>query len=421
MRKVEIKDDLNNINEGFCYKNIIIIIITLFIESDIKGFKFFLFISISFIFIGIIIFDIYYNEKAICPNEFKKYIKDCKNSIIYYRDKIYNKNPYLSICISLLNMENYIYQNLLSILNQSFQDFEIIVINDNSADNTEAIIKKIQLDDDRIKLISHSQNLGLYYSKIESIFNSKGKFILLINSDGMLVNGNLFRELYNFNSNKNLDIIEFSVLLQIENRKNIFFPYNDFDNHYHKFDKSIIYQPELSNILFHKPGTLDNTNIICKSNFNKMIRKEVLIQTDIYLRNEYNHKYIIINEDSIINIISYQLAKNFTNINLPGYLNIIKNRRERDDKDNNLKQIKLMNLNIYINIFYKYIKDFNKDKNLLIFEMKYINNFLLKIKESNETEILSNQICLINQIINDKILTNESREYLNNLLIYFKN
>ena len=65
----------------------------------------------------------------------------------------------MTICISLLNMENYIYQNLISILNQSFQDFEIIVINDNSADNTEAIIKNIQLDDDRIKLISHSKKI----------------------------------------------------------------------------------------------------------------------------------------------------------------------------------------------------------------------------------------------------------------------
>jgi glycosyltransferase involved in cell wall biosynthesis len=421
MRKVEIKDDLNNINEGFCYKNLIIIIITLFIESDIKGFKFFLFVSISFTFIGIIIFDIYYNEKVICPNEFKKYIKDCKNSIIYDRDKIYNKNPYLSICISLLNMENYIYQNLISILNQSFQDFEIIVINDNSTDNTEAIIKNIQLDDDRIKLISHSKNLGLYFSKIESIFNSKGKFILMIGPDGMLLNGNIFQELYNFNSKKNLDIIEFSVFNQIENRKNIFFANSDFDNHYHKFDKLIIYQPELSNILFHKPGTLDNTNIICKSTFNKMIRKEVLIQTDVYLRNEYKHKYIIINEDSIINVISYQLAKNYTNINLPGYLNIFKRRRERDNTNNNLNQIKLMNLNLYLNIFFKYIKDFNKDKNLLIFEMKNMNNFFLKIKESNETEISLNQIYLIEQILKDKILTNESREYLNNLLIYFKN
>ena len=40
-------------------------------------------------------------------------------------------------------MEKYIEKNLLSIINQSFQDFEIIIINDYSKDNTEKIIKKI--------------------------------------------------------------------------------------------------------------------------------------------------------------------------------------------------------------------------------------------------------------------------------------
>ena len=196
MREVEIKDYLNNTNERFFYRNLIIIF-DFFLESDIKGFKFFLFVSISFAFIGIIVYDIYYNHKIICSDECKKYIKDCKNSIMYDRDKIYNKNPYISICISVLNMEKYIYQNLLSIINQSFQDFEIIIINDNSVDKSEAIIKNIQLDEDRIKLISHSNNLGFYFSKVESIFNSKGKFILLMAPNGMLLNANLFQELYN--------------------------------------------------------------------------------------------------------------------------------------------------------------------------------------------------------------------------------
>jgi hypothetical protein len=102
-------------------------------------------------------------------------------------------------------------------------------------------------------------------------------------------------------------------------------------------------------------------------------------------------------------------------------LNIIKNKRKRNNEDSNIKQIKLMNLNLYINILYKYIKDFNKDKNLLLFEMKYLNNFILRIKESNKTEILSNQIYLIEQILKDKIISIEFRTYLNNLLMYFKN
>ena len=79
-------------------------------------------------------------------------------------------------------MENYIEKNLLSIINQSFQDFQIIVINDKSTDETENIIKRLQLEDDRIKIISHFENLGVYRSRMESILNSnKVTCIIVIN------------------------------------------------------------------------------------------------------------------------------------------------------------------------------------------------------------------------------------------------
>jgi glycosyltransferase involved in cell wall biosynthesis len=222
-------------------------------------------------------------------------------------------------------MEKYIYQNFFSILNQSFQDFEIIVINDNSNDNSEGFIKNIQLEDDRIKLISHSKNLGFYFSRIESIFNSNGKYIILMAPDSMYMNVNLFQELYNINFKYNLDIIEFSVFHQIEDGKNIYFSYNDFENHFHKFDKDIIIQPELSSILYYKPRTKEYTNIMCRSIFNKLIRRDILIKTDIYLKKGYYNKYIIINEDPIINVFSYQIAKNFTNINLICFIIILRN------------------------------------------------------------------------------------------------
>ena len=105
--------------------------------------------------------------KNIDLKPFKKYVNDCKNFIIYEKDKIYNKYPYFSICLSALNMQDYIEKYLLSIINQSFQDFEIIIVNDDSEDETENIIKRIQLKDDRIKLVSHSSNLGVYRSRIE--------------------------------------------------------------------------------------------------------------------------------------------------------------------------------------------------------------------------------------------------------------
>ena len=59
---------------------------------------------------------------------YKYYINDCKSHKKYNRTKIRNKNPYISVCLPALNMEKYIEQTILSILNQSFQDFEIIII-----------------------------------------------------------------------------------------------------------------------------------------------------------------------------------------------------------------------------------------------------------------------------------------------------
>ena len=124
-----------------------------------------------------------------------KYINDCKNHKRYNRIKIRNENPYISICIPSLNMNKYIERTILSIINQSFQDFEIIIINDNSKDDTENIIKRLQLEDNRIKLINHNINKGVYYSRVESILFSKGKYIILMDPDDLYLNENLFTEL----------------------------------------------------------------------------------------------------------------------------------------------------------------------------------------------------------------------------------
>ena len=101
----------------------------------------------------------YFPRKLIDKTEIKSYIKyinDCKIHKRYNRIKMINENPYISICIPALNMNKYIERAILSIINQSFQDFEIIIVNDNSKDDTENIIKRLQLEDNRIKLINHS-------------------------------------------------------------------------------------------------------------------------------------------------------------------------------------------------------------------------------------------------------------------------
>ena len=181
--------------------------IRIFISKNIfEYFKYSLFIIISLSFIYLSSVNIYYCSTLIDLKPFKKYIRDCKKLVKYIRKKAYSNYPYIAICIPSLNMENYIEHNLISILNQSFQNFEIIIVNDGSTDETENIIKRIQSNDKRIKLVSHNKSLGVYRSRFEAIFNSKSEYIILMDPDDLYLNENLFIELFKYNSKNNLDI-----------------------------------------------------------------------------------------------------------------------------------------------------------------------------------------------------------------------
>ena len=128
----------------------------------------------------------------------------------------------------------------MSVINQSFQDFEIIVVNDNSIDKTNKLLMKFQKKDDRIKVINHSKNLGIYHSRVEGVLNSKSKYILFLDSDDMIINPFLFEKAYDYYLNYNLDIIEYTVFYQIEEKKELYYPLEQELNHYHNYSKKII-------------------------------------------------------------------------------------------------------------------------------------------------------------------------------------
>ena len=294
---------------------------------------------------------------------FKRYVNTCKRLInLYDIEENNNNSPFFSICIPVYNMENYIEMSILSVLNQSFGDFEIIIINDFSHDNSLKLVKQIQFHNSKIKLFNHEENLGIYKSRVDAIRNSKGKYIIFLDPDDLLCNPNLLKELYEFNLIYNDDIIEFNALREEENHI-IYYSSNHRINHFHNFKEQIIFQPYLSNILF-----LENNNysdIFCRCIWNKMIRKEILFQTINYLGNRANEKkHFDFAEDTIINIMNFEFASNYSNINLIGYMyNIRKNSISHinEGKGTNLKIAHCMLF--FYKLFYRYIKDFNKDLN----------------------------------------------------------
>ena len=140
-----------------------------------------------------------------------------------------------------------------------------------------------------------------------------------------------------------------------------------------------------------------------------------------HIGNYYFNKFIITADDMFMNIIIYQLANNYTNINLPGYLyNIRKFSMSRGEGGINLKKIRIINHFYYFNIFYEYIKIYHKDRNYLFFEMKNLKHYILFIKDYNLTTYIPKQIKFMEKIREDKYTSYGFKLFLGELLLYFK-
>lgn len=88
--------------------------------------------------------------------------------------------PFFSIIIPLYNKENAIENTLKSVFNQSFTDYEVIVINDGSTDKSE--VKVNAFSDARLRLIS-TENKGVSQARNAGISESKGKLIAFLDAD----------------------------------------------------------------------------------------------------------------------------------------------------------------------------------------------------------------------------------------------
>ena len=96
------------------------------------------------------------------------------------------KLPFVSICIPVYNGAKYIRETIQSALNQSFSDFEILIIDDQSTDESDAIISEYENIDSRLFFYRNSKRLGLVGNWNECIKRARGKWIKFIFQDDLL-------------------------------------------------------------------------------------------------------------------------------------------------------------------------------------------------------------------------------------------
>jgi len=122
----------------------------------------------------------------------------------------------ISVIVPVYNMQEYLKDCLNSIINQTFSDLEIIIINDGSSDNSYDIIKEYALKDARIVVINQV-NKGLSGARNKGLEIAKGEYIAFIDSDDT-VDLNMLEKLYTKVQNHNIDIAV-SQSKRVENGK----------------------------------------------------------------------------------------------------------------------------------------------------------------------------------------------------------
>ena len=94
---------------------------------------------------------------------------------------MYEQNPLVSVVIPTYNRANLLKRAIQSVINQTYKNLEIIIVDDGSTDRTKDIVKTFS--DSRIQYIRHPENRGTSAARNTGIKNSKGNFIALLDHD----------------------------------------------------------------------------------------------------------------------------------------------------------------------------------------------------------------------------------------------
>ena len=319
-------------------------------------------------------------------------------------------NPKISVIMPIYKGGKYLYYSLRSIQNQKMKDIEIILIDDNSPDDTLLIVNEYMKKDPRIRLIKNEINRKVLYSKSIGALNAKGKYIIQLDQDDLFIRDDIFDILYSEAENNNLDLVQMRDITKNTihfNKKSIV---NCVGKHY-LYPKNYQYkeQPELKDTLYI------NNNIF--------LLWGLLIKADIYKEVVYRLWYIIINyniifhEDYMITFMIVILSKKYKYLNKYGLLHL----NHRSSASNSHWYIKESYLGIlfFANNLYDYhIKNNPKDIKIGINFIKLATYGFKKGKEYYP-KIYN---LFINKIIDNDYLSNEDKIFLsNNLQINFKN
>ena len=350
--------------------------------------------------------------QKIIISKINNYILICRNGTLINGIKQSKNDTKISVVLTLYNSENTIKTSIRSIQNQNFTDLEIIIIDDYSTDKGYNIIKMLQKEDQRIKIIKNNKNRGALYSKSIGALNAKGKYIFPLDSDDLFVNENLFNFCFNEAEKSNIDILEFSGI----ECKNRIIPIN---NHfpqiplYLKFKKNneIIRSPKLRHFIYKKVK-YKRFKLIDGFLWGKSIKSIIYKKALNLLGTKIYSQHICYGDDRIVIFFLFKVAGSFKFVKIYGIIHNF-NRHSITNSHRKIKNCHDELINIMT--IYNYTKN-NKEVEIAVYEIIHRWKIIIYpgIKNKNNLNLLLN---LINQMLNCKYINKSYKNILNSYYI----
>lgn len=182
--------------------------------------------------------------------------------------------PIISVVIPVYNCAPYLKEAIESVLNQTFPDFECIVINDGSTDNSKSIIQSF--NDSRIVYTENEQNSGLVYSLNKGLDLAKGQYIARMDGDDICM-PDRFQKQLDFLKSTDISFVGAQTIFIDEQGNKI--DKNLFGNKNYTYTELRKIIPKI-NIIPH-PTIMGNAEIFKKYRYRKGIKTE---DYDLWLR-----------------------------------------------------------------------------------------------------------------------------------------
>ena len=341
----------------------------------------------------------------------RNFLDKCFNLSNHQKYNLF-ENPKVTAIIPLFNCEKTIEQALHSIQYQNISNFEIILVNDFSKDNTYEIIKNIKKDDQRIIIINNHRNMGTLYSRSIASLIANGEYIFSLDNDDLFFYYDVFDYIYKKAKKDDLDIIGF---LAINIRNYTADITRMIDLYTYQFpDEFYLEQPELGiwMIKFNNKFLIHNNMI-----WDKCIKTLIYKKAVNLLGFKRYSKFLSWAEDTSINYVLLKTAKSFKYIYKYGVAHFV----GRNTASNTQPiELKIFGELFLLDIIFDFSGNNIEEKNLLIDQALYIYKGYKINRYINNTN--SNYLkSIIKKIFNCKYTSKLNKRKIKKLFITFFN